>query len=295
MDLTPYLPPAAMAAAALGGVAAMAFNLRRARTIEDTPTAKIRSAAQGYVSLGGFARAGDDGDVVAPLTRTPCVWYRYRIERYERGSKSSHWSTVESGSSEQLFTLDDTTGRCHIDPRRAEVSTTLCKRWHGNERHPGRPAAGVLGTLFGQRYRYTEYRIHADEWLYVLGWFETVHAPGPQQQAQVHMKNLLNEWKRDREALLARFDSNGDGEIDVQEWERARAEAARQAQHYVLQQPQAEPVNTVARPPLNDRPYLISTRDPQQLARRYRRGALLSLVAGLGIAVAVGWYLLHPH
>lgn len=289
MDSGNYLLPVLMALASAAGALSMAFNLRRARTIEDTPTAKIRSAAQGYVELNGFARADTEAPLLAPLTGKPCLWYRYSIESYQRGGKNSRWQTIESGTSERLFLLDDSTGHCHVDPRRAEVSVLTRQSWQGRQRHPLQPGGSVLGQLFGGNYRYTEQRIEADDWLYVLGWFETLHAPGPAQQAQARMKTLLNTWKQDRDALLARFDRNGDGELDLQEWEQARQAATREAHHYALQQPAPIPVNTIGIPPLRDRPFLIATRDPQHLARHYRRNAGLSLLIGLGIAALIAW------
>src|SRR5690606_16652826 len=103
--------------AAAGGLALMARQLRRARLIEDTPTSRIRSAPQGYVELTGFARevAAADTPLRGPLTGKPCVWFRYRIERYQRGKRSG-WHPVESGASAQWFELDDGSGRCWIDP-----------------------------------------------------------------------------------------------------------------------------------------------------------------------------------
>ncbi|HET8711057.1 MAG TPA: hypothetical protein VFM32_06765, partial [Spongiibacteraceae bacterium] len=109
------LLPVLMLASAGGGIALMAINLRKARTIEDTPTAKIRSAAQGYLSISGLASAIDNDIVIAPLTGQPCLWYHYTIERLDRGDKHSHWTTIERGTSEKLFAIDDTTGVCHVD------------------------------------------------------------------------------------------------------------------------------------------------------------------------------------
>jgi len=68
MNLNDVWPPVVILVSAVAGVALLAINLRRARTIEDTPMAKIRSAAQGYISVGGLAQAIDDDPVIAPLT-----------------------------------------------------------------------------------------------------------------------------------------------------------------------------------------------------------------------------------
>ncbi len=70
-------------------------NLHNARTIQDIPTAKARSAHQGYVELEGVGRLMDGAPIIAPLSGLPCVWYRYRIEElrtmYYRGRTRRRW------------------------------------------------------------------------------------------------------------------------------------------------------------------------------------------------------------
>ena len=54
--------------------------LHQARLIENTPTAKIRSAVQGYVELNGQTLLMNGPVIVSPLSGKTCVWYRYKIE-----------------------------------------------------------------------------------------------------------------------------------------------------------------------------------------------------------------------
>ncbi|MGD8558591.1 MAG: hypothetical protein PVH04_02930, partial [Gammaproteobacteria bacterium] len=96
---------------------------RRARIIEDTPTSKIRSAAQGYVELVGHGNTIDGPEIVAPLSKTPCTWYRYKVEKLD----DKHDRTIDSGCSEDLFMLVGETGTCVIDPEGAEVTPTVRK------------------------------------------------------------------------------------------------------------------------------------------------------------------------
>ena len=164
----------------------LAFRwMARARIIEDTPTARIRSAHQGYVELTGQAQLIDGPPIIAPLTSTPCCWYQYKIEK--KGHK--HWRTLESDTSDELFLLDDETGRCVIDPEGAEVTPSERSVWYGTSRYPQErsPAsqkvehppllkiAKMLNTDMGLggRYRYTEERIFAGDTLYALGHFKT--------------------------------------------------------------------------------------------------------------------------
>lgn len=294
MNYWNILSPALMLISAGGGIALMAINLRKARTIEDTPTAKIRSAAQGYLSVSGMASVIDNDAVIAPLTGQPCLWYHYTIERRDSDGKHTRWTTIESGTSEKFFALDDRTGICHIDPRRAEVTAAIAQCWHGDERRPlGLPRASAstfgLSTLFSRQYRYREKRIHAQEWVYVLGWFETLHAPSLAERTAAQTKLLLNAWKQDRDALLARFDLNRDGDISLLEWERARRAAQQQAHQDVSEQPSAPAINTISRSPLRDQPYLIGTKDPRDIARKYRRDAIISLIAGFAFAAFIFW------
>lgn len=144
---------------AIGGFALCCFyliwrNFTRARLIDDTPTARLRSAPQGYIELQGQARCLPDKPVFAPLTGSACVWYRFRIEREESSRRSgSRWSEVEAGRSEVPFVLQDTTGECLVDPRHAEVTPVIKKVWHGSSRWPGsRERRGFLGALLGTRY-----------------------------------------------------------------------------------------------------------------------------------------------
>ena len=47
--------------------------MRRARLMEDTPTSKIRSAAQGYVELSGRVRMPEGVSIRCPLSDTGCA------------------------------------------------------------------------------------------------------------------------------------------------------------------------------------------------------------------------------
>jgi hypothetical protein len=81
--------------------------------IEDTPTSRVRSAAQGYVEIAGRCRPLDGARNLAPLTQRPCVWWHFRIQKRTSsgppGKRRTSWRTVNSGRSEQPFLLDDGT------------------------------------------------------------------------------------------------------------------------------------------------------------------------------------------
>lgn len=267
-------------------------NLRKARTIEDVPTSKVRSAHQGYVELiGTTAHAGREA-LSAPLTGMDCIWYDYKIERYE-GGKKNHWITVEQDRSEQHFKLTDETGECIIQPRGSEVITRSRKQWTGYDRHPRKTEhVSFLRALARQRYRYTEQRIQADQPLYAIGWFSTKHAPSLSEQENASRKQLLNSWKQDYPTLLGRFDQTGDGVIDIREWEQARVAAEQEAKQEVREKKPAPPVHYLTRP-ADGRPWLLSTEDPEDLSKKYRRQSLFHMLASLMASAGSFWFFIQ--
>ncbi len=268
-------------------------QLRKARIIEDTPTSKIRSAHQGYVELTGFAALPeDDAPLLSQLGKQACLWFRYKIERYERRGKNSSWRTLENRSSERPFLIKDGTGNCFIYPERAEVSTFRKTCWHGSERYP--TSMTDSHSLFGRRYRYTEEILCSDDLLYAIGLFQTRHPPSDQQRSNKRMSEILNDWKQDYDRLVERFDRNGDGEIDLEEWDLARQEALRAAERETQKAGPTEPVNTLSYSPSRQQPYIIATSEPESLSKRFRYYSAGLLAVSAIAAAAFVWLMINP-
>lgn len=268
---------------ALGALLALGWAWRAwqlARLIEDTPTSLTRSAAQGYVRLDGETRLMPDEPVIAPLSRRECVWWRISVE--ERGQRD-RWHTIAEESSTAIFALVDSTGSVLVDPEGADVHGSTSDCWYGDTPQPVAgppPMAGFRG--FGDRYRYREERIDAGSFLTVLGQLGTERAAtGPAHEAEIAAR--LRVWKRDP-VRVAVFDANGDGRLDQDEWETARAAARRES---ILEAATAEqrPV-AILRAPRHGRPYLLGAMDPAAFADRHRRRALFGGVLFL-VATAV--------
>lgn len=279
-----------------GGIAIAGFwftfrSLIRARTIEDTPTAKIRSAQQGYVELAGQAKVIDGDPTLAPLTGMDCCWYRYKIEKH--GGKN--WHTLESAGSEDLFLLDDETGECIIDPEGAEVTPSDKSVWYGSSRYPENrnpqrqtitqqplfKIARVLNTkiTFGNRYRYTEERIYPGDALYAIGLFRSLDDVDHMQNQQRLTRELLQEWKQNKRLLLERFDQDRNGKIDLQEWELARRTAHSETQKTYKAQIDNQTLHSLTRTSSRSHPFLLSTLPQFNLVRRYRLWAGGSITA----------------
>lgn len=263
---------------------------RHARILLDTPTSKIRSAAQGFVELYGVIQANGEAALRAPLTDTPCVWWRYRIEERQRdSSKKLRWRVVESGSSEAPLALADATGECLVDPRGAEVRPATRMSWQGSSRHPMRvEQAGLLRQLFGQgHYRYVEERLHAGEPLYAIGDFHTIGGGRAGLDLERARGEVVREWKKDFQGLLSRFDSNANGQLEEQEWQRVQLAAGLEAEQRHRQQ-SLLPAQNVLRRAAEGQPFLLSSHGEDVVAKSFRwqalAGAGLSLLGALGTA-----------
>ena len=285
------------------GVAGVAWAftfLKRKRMIEDTPTALIRSAPQGYVELQGLAQLMDGDPVHAPLSNRACVWYRYKVERREKrgsGNSNQSWRVVEQGVSDNLFSLEDRTGQCAVDPDGAAVTPAHRHVWYGTSRIPGRYHdddgtwwARGLGQL-GKPFRYTEARISPGDAIYALGTFHTHGGAATKFDAAGAIGDKLREWKRDRDFMLRNFDADGDGEIDVQEWEAARARAEREVMAENAGNAGPPPVDLLSKPASRRQPFIIAAGTEEEIVTRCRYAAGALLVLALPLVVGALWSL----
>jgi len=266
------------------------------RTIEDTPTSRVRSAAQGYVELSGRGVAPPNDANKAPLTGLPCPWWRYKIEERRYSGRSRSWCTIQSDTSAVPFLLDDGTGQCLIDPRGAEVFPGATDVWYGPTEWPQvhiPKGSGVFGwlvdTFVTDRYRYTEYRLQAREALYAIGAFRSLGGVSV-DNPDAAVAELLHTWKQDPAALLARFDANHDGTLSGAEWEQARAAARRQVLDGRAADTRPPSLNVLAKPK-DGRSFLLAASDGETLARRFRLRALAGIAGFVASCTTLTWIL----
>lgn len=245
---------------------AWALAMRHVRAIGDTPTSRVASAAQGYSELRGTARVAGDA-LHAPHSLSACVWYRFRIEHRRDGK----WQHETSGESDASFLLDDGSGECLVDPDGAQVIPTHHRRWTQGDR------------------RYAEWLIRDGDEVYALGDFITRGSVDAGLDLRADVSALLAEWKRDPVRLRERFDADGNGEIDLAEWEAARAAAHREVAARHREWHAHEQLHVMRAP--KDRLYLISTLSPATLLLRYRLWSAFHLTAFFAALVALGWLL----
>lgn len=158
----------------------LAFKFfRHLRTIEDTPTSKIRSCAQGFAELEGTQGNVEGCQVLGHLSKTKYTWYNYTIQRYQKsvGGKHAHWVTIEEGESSTEFQITDDTGTCIVKPKGAQIQSNLKLQWKGFQRNPTYPPPSnilkqCLAAVFG-KYRYTENFMLPNTPIYAIGMFST--------------------------------------------------------------------------------------------------------------------------
>ncbi len=261
-----------LALIALISLFAWMSTLRRRRAITDTPTSRIASAAQGYVELIGEGRPLDHPPLLSHLTRLPCLWYRYQIEEKTDNNK---WETISRGESDVSFIIDDGSGRCVVDVEGAEILTRHKETWtEGN-------------------YRNTEWKLLIHDEIYALGEFRTLGGGSIELDARRDINELLAEWKKNRVELHKRFDLNGDGEIDMQEWGLARQAARREVEKQHRDARNESDVHTL-QCPRNGRHFLLANLDPNKLARRYLGWSAFHLTVFLAALAAIPWVQQQP-
>ena len=241
--------------------------LKRLRVIRGTPTSRIASAAQGYVELSGRGKPFGE-PMISKLSRLPCLWYRYRIE--ERNN-DNEWRTLDKGESAEPFLLDDGSGTCIVDPYDAEILTKHKDTWREAQ------------------YRYTEWKLINSDRLYVIGEFRT-RSGAVEFDGRAELNALLAEWKEDKPALHARFDLNGDGELDMKEWMLARQAAKREVAKK-KREVHAQPDVHLIGQPHDGKLFLISNLAPERLSRRYLFWSWAHVAIFFGALGGVGWLL----
>ena len=256
------------AAIALVSLVSWIIAWRYVRAVADTPTSKIASAAQGYVELQGNGRSFEGSPVLSKVSQTPCLWYRYLVEQ----KRDDKWHTEDRGESDASFILDDGSGECLVDPEGAQVLTSDKKTWTSND------------------YRYTEWFMHPGQDVYALGEFVTRGSVDLQLSLSDDMKTLLAEWKQDPARLHQRFDLNGDGQLDLGEWELARAQARREVLASHRQARQLADVH-VMHLPTSGQLYLLATIAPEKILLRYRLWAGFHLLCFFVALSSLGWLL----
>lgn len=241
--------------------------------IQSTPTSKIRSAAQGYVEITGTVEQGE-ALLLSPLMNMPCVWWSYKIEEEQRSARSKNYNVIKSGTSHELFTINDSTGKCLVNPHQATITASTPSVWKSPNRHPILNEQGLLAkfvdAIITSKYRYTEQRLHVGETLFVTGEFHTIsnaRMPFDLDKAQGY---VISEWKKDYAHLLGQFDVNGNGQLDDKEWRQVRLAAKLTAEDQQRQRLSEPDQHYIVCPENTNLPFTVSVFGQEKFLRRLK-------------------------
>jgi hypothetical protein len=157
------------------------YFLKVARQLEDTPTSKIRSAAQGFVELSGITKSAGNLQTLGQLSTDPVAWSRFQIDQLRRSQTAngteSYWTTIAEGASDAAFMIQDDTGKSLILPAKAEVIPAETIIWYGSSPIASKPPKTFWQWFFASsngRFRYKEERIALDVTINARGMFSTL-------------------------------------------------------------------------------------------------------------------------
>lgn len=254
------------------------------RLIQNTPTSKVRSLSAGYIELAGVAERASL--LVSPMSGVACVYFR--IERYvkQQTKNGTRWTLSSiTTSAEAPFYLRDETGRVLLDPHGADLVPT----------HVQTLTEGSGSGFFslGDDIKIVEATIPEGAPLYVLGY--AVPRAGERVSWRQRLAERLRLLKRDTSRLM-RYDTNGNGRIDDDEWEVAvREEEKRVLDERLGEAGRAEGQNEliVQRAPRGEGPFVIAGDSEERLLRRYAWHLAGYAFAGLAFFVAALWFFVY--
>ena len=240
------------------------FNYWRLLKISEAPLSTIAAAAQGYIELQGVANC--EKPLTTPYHGIPCVWYRAWVFANTADDETINLfgtRLLDYSESELAFTLTDNTGHCSVNPKGAEVVHFKARTWRKND------------------HRYVEEYLPAGKQLYVLGQLDTRHDVLDVNAVNIQLSKKLALLKANKQQLLNRYDHNRDGQIDLDEWEKARHEARQcvAAEHAMRR----GTGSFTLKKPTDNHLFLISAQSPQQLRDTYKTWCLIHLSFLIGI------------
>jgi hypothetical protein len=240
---------------------ASVFNYWRLLKITEAPLSTIAAAAQGYVEL--YGKASCEKPLKTPYQSIPCVWYRAwvyanrEVEGEEDAIDLLNSNLLNYTESQLNFTLNDGTGRCTVNPNGAEVIYFEARTWRKND------------------HRYVEEYLPVNKPIYVIGQLDTRKDILDDVQLNKEVGAKLRDLKANPLQLLRRYDQNLNGQIDLDEWEKARQDVIKEVKAAHALQANNNAGFTLAKPA--GKLFLISAKSPQQLRDNYKTWLVIQL------------------
>src|SRR5262249_7509161 len=98
-------------------------NGRRARLIENAPAARARDLVDGQAKIMGYV-VPLERPIHSPISGTPCVYYRFKVEERRSSGRSSYWYTAIDDIRCVDCGIEDDTGMAEVCLDEAEITLT---------------------------------------------------------------------------------------------------------------------------------------------------------------------------
>ena len=277
--------PALLPAGLFSGIGFFVHGLTiisRYRRIENIPTAKIRSIAMGLVEVSGEAR--QKYLLKTPYSLLDCVFYRYKVVEQYKTHKGRAQRILASGNSGWMpFYLEDESDHILVEPEGAVIEGLITQTFHPGTTSTAGPWAA---------YDSASLNITIVETLIPVGY--SIYALGTAQRRtcafsrrREELLERLRELKSSPDRLSA-YDLNGDGKVDIKEWEQARQDVERQLMEESLHETE-DPDDVFIGKSEQGQPFIISSKSEKALVRRLRTRAVLCIASGV-LAALVSLY-----
>lgn len=231
--------------------------------MHEAPISTIASAAQGYVELYGIATT--DKPLKTPYHGIPCVWYRawvYANQQHPRGMDHlSQSRLLEYVESQSAFLLEDDSAKCVIEPVGAEIIYFQARTWRKNN------------------HRYVEEYLPANQPVYVIGQLDTRRDTQNPAVFSQQVGTQLKALKSRPQHLLNLYDHDLNGQIDMDEWEKARQDVIYQVKSAHAMQ--AHTGSFVLSKPVDGHMFLISAKSPTQLRAQHKKWLTIFLMMAI--------------
>jgi hypothetical protein len=298
----------------MGGYLALRgfHQMKRQRLVEDMPTSKNRSAPQGLVELQGYAWPVEK--TVRCTKLNDCASYSILLQEYRRnGRKNSYWVTVFEAKVAADFLLLDPTGAIYVNTESAEKEVRIREtNWEGlstelqqqllNTTLVGANAAGfpptpgILGSLFGGRFRIVEYFVTLGSPVLALGEFKTYSAKPFKITPSTGLSKFFEKVKSDPNLKIGTstkyFDLDKNGKVEPDEVRRGMHYLARSLMNTTAPETDAPDIpyyGTISNS--ENHPLYVADAHRNMVAQDNPWSGLLTFLGGVALIVA-GIYML---
>ncbi len=290
----------ALAALGFGWTAYSRF--RAYRIVQDTPTANIRSAPQGYVEIKGmFTPLDENNPRKGPFSGKPCVWYRAWMEEKVQSGKRSNWKTIYEEQDPRPCLLKDGTGHCAVMASEADIYiATVKESWHPDSwfNDPPEPLTHVDTGLFERDVRFTEERLESGPG-YAVGHFSTINQPpnANEDEGSLAAKaaQALSRWRDDYMAEVnGRPDEAKPNKAASQMWDHTKKEAVQGVAGWLTASGVVDDdrINVLGPTGESRRPFIVGNGHEEEVGSRLGWQALGCAIGFVVLATVVTAFLL---